>query len=57
MPGSSMSAPRDDTVYVRHIRDAGHRIESYLAGVSEEEFLETPLLQDAVIRQSVPFSS
>lgn len=57
MPGSSMSAPRDDTVYVRHIRDAGHRIESYLAGVSEEEFLDTPLLQDAVIRQSVPFSS
>ena len=46
-----MSAPRDDTVYVRHIRDAGQRIESYLDGVSEDEFLEAPLIQDAVIRQ------
>jgi len=24
-----MSAPRDDTVYLKHIRDAGQRIESY----------------------------
>jgi len=46
-----MSAPRDDTVYLKHIRDAGQRIESYLDGVSEDEFLEAPLIQDAVIRQ------
>ena len=46
-----MSAPRDDTVYVSHIRDAIARIESYLEGVSEETFLATPLLQDGAIRQ------
>jgi uncharacterized protein with HEPN domain len=51
MPGWCMSAPRDDTVYLKHIRDAGQRIESYLDGVSEDEFLEAPLIQDAVIRQ------
>ena len=51
MPGCCMSAPRDDTVYVKHIRDAGQRIESYLDGVREDEFLEMPLIQDAVIRQ------
>lgn len=46
-----MSAPRDDTVFVRHIRDAIARIESYLDGVTEEAFLRTPIVQDAVIRQ------
>lgn len=46
-----MSAPRDDAVYLRHIRDAGQRIQSYVDGVSEDEFLEAPLIQDAVIRQ------
>lgn len=46
-----MSAPRDDSVYLGHIRDALHRIASYLDGVTEKEFFETPLLQDGVIRQ------
>lgn len=46
-----MSAPRDDSVYLQHIRDAISRIESYLEGVSERKFLKTPLIQDAVIRQ------
>jgi len=51
MRGWCMSAPRDDAVYLRHIRDAGQRIQSYVDGVSEDEFLEAPLIQDAVIRQ------
>jgi len=46
-----MSAPRDDSVYLQHIRDAIARIESYVEGVTEQEFFETPLLQDGVIRQ------
>jgi uncharacterized protein with HEPN domain len=46
-----MSAPRDDRVFVQHLRDAISRIESYLDGVTEEHFVSTPLIQDAVIRQ------
>lgn len=42
---------RDDTVYLRHILDAIHQIRTYLEHVSEEKFLQTPLLQDAVVRQ------
>ncbi len=41
---------RDDSVYLHHILDALVRIESYLAGVDEAQFLDTPLLQDDVIR-------
>jgi len=40
-----MSAPRDDTVYISHIRDSIARIESYLVDVSEETFLATPLIR------------
>ena len=47
----SMSAPRDDSVYLGHIRDAIARIESYLQGVSEADFLSTPMVQDAVMHQ------
>lgn len=46
-----MSAPRDDLVFVQHLRAAIARIESYLDGVTEEQFVSTPLIQDAVIRQ------
>ncbi len=46
-----MSAPRDDSVYVAHIREAIHRVQSYIRGLTKEAFLETPLVQDAVIRQ------
>jgi uncharacterized protein with HEPN domain len=46
-----MSAPRDDAVYVGHILDSIARIESYLEGVNEDQFMTTALLQDAVIRQ------
>lgn len=46
-----MSAPREDAVYLGHIRDALLRIESYVEGVTEDEFFKTPLIQDGVIRQ------
>ncbi len=42
---------KDDNVYLHHILDAILRIESYLSGVSKEQFLENGLLQDGVVRQ------
>jgi uncharacterized protein with HEPN domain len=42
---------RDDTVYLKHIRDACDRIAYYLQGISSTNFDENPLLQDGVIRQ------
>ena len=41
----------DDIMYLRHIYDATGQIEGYVAGVSEERFNQTSLLQDGVIRQ------
>jgi uncharacterized protein with HEPN domain len=46
-----MSAPRDDEVYLGHIRDSLARIESYTAGISEAQFLSRPMVQDAVVHQ------
>ncbi len=46
-----MSTWRDGFVYLEHIRGAIERIDSYLEGVTEEKFSETPLLQDGVIHQ------
>ena len=46
-----MSAPRDNSVYLGHIRDSCLRIEFYLSGVTEDAFLETELIQDGVVRQ------
>ena len=42
---------REDTVYLKHIRDAIARVEEYLQGVDEAEFRKSSLIQDAVIRQ------
>lgn len=42
---------RDNTVYLRHIRDSILRIEEYLEGVTESEFKHQTMVQDAVIRQ------
>jgi uncharacterized protein with HEPN domain len=42
---------RDDAVYLRHILDAIGAIGEYLAGVDEETFRATRLIQDGVIRQ------
>lgn len=41
----------DDMMYLRHIYDATVRIAEYIRGVTEEQFWQTPLLQDGVIRQ------
>jgi len=41
----------DDLVYLRHIYDATVRICEYIENVSEQEFVQKPLLQDGVIRQ------
>ncbi|MDY6773995.1 MAG: DUF86 domain-containing protein [Candidatus Nanohaloarchaea archaeon] len=42
---------KDDTVYLKHIRDAIERIEEYTEGLTEEEFKEDRLVQDGVVRQ------
>jgi uncharacterized protein with HEPN domain len=39
-----------DTTYVQHIAAAVRRIDSYLSGLSEEAFCQTPMVQDAVLR-------
>jgi uncharacterized protein with HEPN domain len=36
--------------YLRHIIDAVGRVRSYTAGLTEDDFLRSPLIQDAVIR-------
>lgn len=42
---------RTDRLYLQHMLDAITTIESYLAGVDEESFRATKLLQDGAIRQ------
>jgi len=42
---------RDDTVYLRHIRDLIASFADYLEGAGEVDFKRNRLLQDAVIRQ------
>jgi uncharacterized protein with HEPN domain len=42
---------KDDTVYLRHIMDALELIRRYLAGISYDQFLQSHLLQDGVVRQ------
>lgn len=44
--------PREFRVrdYLQHIAEAAARIQSYTAGLTEEAFLQSPLIQDAVVR-------
>ena len=42
---------RDDSVYLKHIRDAILKIEGYTKRVSASSFQKNTLIQDAVIRQ------
>lgn len=42
---------RDDSVYLKHIRDAILRIERYTQRVSASSFKKDTLIQDGVIRQ------
>ncbi|GBE56583.1 hypothetical protein BMS3Bbin16_00792 [archaeon BMS3Bbin16] len=41
---------KDDEVYLRHILDATRRIEEYLQGVEYQDFMDTHLIQDGVVR-------
>lgn len=45
-----MSAVQRLSDYLRHILEAVSRIDSYTADLSKVEFLDTPQVQDAVIR-------
>jgi len=42
---------KDDVVYLHHVLDAIHRIDTYVQGISKEAFFQKELLQDGVIRQ------
>ena len=42
---------KDERLYLRHIQDSIRKIESYLSGISRDEFLKQSMIQDAVIRQ------
>lgn len=42
---------RDDSVYLKHVRDAIETIELYLRGIDEESFGQKRMVQDAVFRQ------
>lgn len=41
---------KDDRLYLIHISERIERIESYVAGKDRQEFTDSTLLQDAVIR-------
>jgi uncharacterized protein with HEPN domain len=42
---------RNDSVYLKHILDAIFQIEEYVRGVSLEQFKQTELVQDGVIKE------
>ena len=41
---------KDERLYLIHIQESLERIEDYLGGIDEAGFLESPIVQDAVIR-------
>jgi len=41
---------KDDRLYLIHIIESIERIESYIEGLDEKSFLESTLVQDAVVR-------
>lgn len=42
---------KDDAIYLRHILDAIKQIEEYVTGMDQGTFMNSRLVQDAVIRQ------
>jgi uncharacterized protein with HEPN domain len=42
---------KGDQLYLDHIRDAIGMIETYTLGKTRKEFMQTPMMRDAVIRQ------
>jgi len=41
---------KDDRLYLIHIKECIERIESYVAGKDKRQFLDSTLIQDAIIR-------
>ncbi len=41
---------KDDRLYLIHISECIERIESYAKGIDKQEFIDSTLLQDAIIR-------
>ena len=41
---------KDDNLYKIHIRESIEKIEQYISGLGSEQFLNSPLIQDAVLR-------
>jgi len=39
-----------DTLYTIHIRECIDRIQSYIAGIDQDQFMASSLIQDAVLR-------
>ena len=46
-----MSTSRDDRIYLEHILEATARAAGYVAGIDEQGFRKSTLIQDGVIRQ------
>ncbi len=42
---------KDDNIYIKHILESICLIETYLKGVTKQEFLSSLKLQDAIIRR------
>jgi uncharacterized protein with HEPN domain len=41
----------DETIYLRHIIDSIAKVKSYIKAIDENDFIESTLIQDGVIRQ------
>ena len=41
---------KDDKLYLIHISECIQRIDSYVKGIDKEAFMNSPMIQDAVIR-------
>ena len=41
---------KDDSLYIIHIREGIEKIEQYVDGLELKQFLDSPLIQDAVLR-------
>ena len=41
---------KSDTLYTIHIQECIDRIQSYIAGIDQDKFMDSSLIQDAVLR-------
>jgi uncharacterized protein with HEPN domain len=41
---------KDNLIYILHIKDCIDKIDTYTSGMSEQDFLDNTLVQDAVLR-------